>query len=156
MTFEEAKVILRAFERERVEYVLVGSMAMAAQGIVRATRDMGFFVSPRADNVERLKAALKSLYQDPGIDEITSEDLSGDYPVIQYTPPHGQYWLDIMAQLGDAFRYEDLEREEMTVDDIRICVASPRMLYRMKKDTVRPLDRADAARIRKVFGIEED
>lgn len=156
MTFEEAKVILRAFERERVKYVLVGSMAMAAQGIVRATRDMDFIVSPRADNVERLKAALKSLYQDPGIDEITSEDLSGDYPAIQYTPPHGQYWLDIMARLGDAFRYEDLERDEMTVDGIRICVASPRMLYRMKKETVRPLDRADAARIREVFGMDED
>jgi len=40
MTFEESKEILRAFDREGVRYALVGSMAMAAQGIVRATRDM--------------------------------------------------------------------------------------------------------------------
>jgi len=57
MTFEEAKEILAALERERVRYVLVGSMAMAAQGLVRATRDIDFFVSPDPENVERIDAA---------------------------------------------------------------------------------------------------
>ena len=156
MTFEEAKVILAAFERERVDYVLVGSMAMAAQGIVRATRDIDFFVSPRPENVERLRAALMSLFDDPNVAEITSEDLGGDYPAIEYTPPHGRFSMDILARLGEAFRYEDLESEEMTVDGVHLRVATPRMLIRMKKDTVRPLDRADAARIREVFGIEGD
>jgi hypothetical protein len=60
MDLDEAKRILAAFEREKVEYVLVGSMAMAAQGLVRATRDLDFFVSPEPDNVARLKRALKS------------------------------------------------------------------------------------------------
>ena len=49
MTFEESKEILRAFDREGVRYALVGSMAMAAQGIVRATRDMDVFVSPEPE-----------------------------------------------------------------------------------------------------------
>ena len=40
MRFEQAKSILAAFEREDVRYVLVGSMAMAAQGLIRATRDI--------------------------------------------------------------------------------------------------------------------
>jgi TolB-like protein len=39
MTFDEAKTILAALEREGVRYVLVGSMGMAAQG-VRASRDI--------------------------------------------------------------------------------------------------------------------
>jgi hypothetical protein len=30
------------------------------------------------------------------------------------------------------------------------------MLYRMKRDTVRPQDRADAARIRSAFDLEGD
>ncbi len=46
MNLEEAKRILATFEREGVEYVLIGSMAMAAQGLIRATRDLNFFVSP--------------------------------------------------------------------------------------------------------------
>lgn len=35
-------------------------------------------------------------------------------------------------------------------------VASPRMLYRMKMDTVRLQDRADAARIREAFDLEDE
>lgn len=44
---------LAAFDRHRVEYVLVHSMAMAAQGLVRATRDMDVFVAPDAANVDQ-------------------------------------------------------------------------------------------------------
>jgi hypothetical protein len=64
MDLAEAKRILAAFEREKVDYVLVGSMAMAAQGLIRATRDLDFFVSPTPENVGRLKVALRSLYDD--------------------------------------------------------------------------------------------
>jgi len=32
----------------------------------------------------------------------------------------------------------------------------PRLFYRMKKDTVRPQDRADAARIREAFDLEDE
>jgi hypothetical protein len=156
MTFEEAKEILAALEREGVRYVLVGSMAMAAQGLVRATRDIDFFVSPDPENVERLKRALVFLFSDPKVDEITAEDLGGDYPAIEYVPPHGRYSMDILARLGDAFRYEDLESEEMLVDGIRVQVATPRMLWRMKKDTVRPRDRVDAEAIRREFDLEEE
>jgi len=86
----------------------------------------------------------------------SAEDLGGNYPAIQYVPPTGDYSLDILARLGDAFRYEDLEAEEVLVDGIRIRVATPRMLYRMKKGTVRPRDRADAAEIKQHFGLEEE
>lgn len=110
MTFEEAKDVLRAFEREGVQYALVGAMAMAAQGIVRATRDMDVFVSPEPENVERLKRALRSLFDDPNIDQISAEDLTGAYPAIEYVPPGGRFSMDIVARLGRAFRYEDIEK----------------------------------------------
>jgi len=155
MDFEEAKRILSAFELAGVRYVLVGSMAMAVQGLVRATRDIDFFVSPDPDNVERLKSALQAVFADPSIDEISAGDLAGDYPAIQYIPPHGDFSLDILARLGEAFRFDTLESEELLIDGIRVRVATPRMLYEMKKDTVRPQDRVDAAALRERFGIEE-
>ena len=149
--------ILAALDREGVRYVLIGSMAMAAQGLIRATRDIDFFVSPDPDNVERLRRALKSVFDgDVNIDQITAADLGGDYPAIEYTPPHGFYSIDILARLGEAFRFEDLEWEELRVDDIPVRVATPRMLYRMKKDTLRPLDKLDAEALRERFGIRED
>lgn len=155
MTFDEAKSILAALDREGVEYVLVGAMAMAAQGLIRATRDLDFFVSPQPDNIERLKRALNAVFDDPSVDEISAEDLASEYPAITYVPPHGRYSLDILSRLGEAFRYEDLEWEEMVVEDIRVRLATPRMLYRMKKDTARPQDHVDAAWIQRTFELEE-
>lgn len=157
MDLNEAKRILATLEREGVEYVLIGSMAMAAQGIVRATRDLDFFVSARPENVARLKRALKSLYDnDPNVDEISAEELAGEYPAVEYVPPHGQYSIDILTRLGEAFRYESLEFEELQLDGIRVRVATPAMLYRMKKGTVRPQDRLDAETIRQEFGLDEE
>lgn len=157
MDLNEAKRILAAFERERVKYVLVGSMAMAAQGLVRATRDLDFFISPDPENVAQLKRALKSLYDDdPNLDQIRAEELAGDYPAVEYIPPHGRYSIDILTRLGEAFRYETLEFEELLLDGIRIRVATPTMLYRMKKDTVRPQDRLDAETIRREFDLAEE
>ena len=157
MDFQEAKRILAAFEREGVEYVLIGSMAMAAQGLIRATRDLDFFISPTEANVERLRRALTSLYDnDPNVEQITAADLAGDYPAIEYVPPRGEYSIDILSRLGEAFRYETIESEDIVLDGIRVRVATPRMLYRMKKDTVRPQDRVDADTLRRQFGLAEE
>lgn len=136
MSFDEAKRILAAFEAEQVEYVLVGSMAMAAQGIIRATRDLDFFVSPAPENVDRLKRALKRLYdQDPNVDQISAADLAGDYPALEYVPPHGEYSIDILARLGEAFRYDTLESEVLVLEGgTSVRVATPATLYRMKEE----------------------
>lgn len=157
MDLAEAKRILSAFEREDVEYVLIGSIAMAAQGLVRATRDLDFFVSASEANVERLRRALRSLYDnDPNVEEIVAVDLAGDYPAVEYSPPHGRYSIDIISRLGEAFRYETIDSEEILLDGIRVRVATPQMLYRMKKDTVRPQDRLDAETLRRQFGLTEE
>lgn len=156
MTFEEAMRILAAFDHHHVAYVLVGSMAMAAQGIVRATRDIDVFVSPDESNVGRLKAALKEVFDDPSIELIAAVDLAGDYPAIQYVPPTVDYWIDILARLGEAFRYPDLECEILHLEGVSVRVATPRMLYRMKKDTVRPQDHVDAQILKERFGLEDD
>ncbi len=156
MEFDEALEILAALEQAGVRYALVGSMAMAAQGLVRATKDMDFFVAPDADNVARLKVALYSVFEDPNIEEISAADLAGDYPAIQYIPPDGDLSLDILARLGDAFHFEDLEVETLLIEGIRVQVATPRMLYRMKRDTVRPQDRVDAEALRRRFQLGDE
>jgi hypothetical protein len=156
MEFEQTKRILAAFDRHGVSYVLVGGMAMAAQGLVRATRDIDVVVSVEAKNIDRLKAALQELFNDPEIDSIRADELAGDYPAIQYVPPTGDFWIDILARLGEAFQFADLESEELVVEGVRVMVATPRTLYRMKKDTVRPQDRLDAQALRERFDLLEE
>jgi hypothetical protein len=156
MQFDEALRLLAAFERHRVAYVLVGSMAMAAQGVVRATRDIDVFIAPDEPNVARLKAALREVFDDPAIDDISADDLAGDYPAIQYAPAGAEFWIDLLARLGQAFRFEDIESEILTIDGVAVRVATPRMLHRMKRGTVRPQDRLDADVLRQRFGLEEE
>lgn len=103
-----------------------------------------------------VRGTLASVFHDPHIDEITAEDLAGDYPAIQYVPPDGSVPIDLLARLGTAFSYDDIESERREVEGIALEVATPRMLYRMKKDTVRLQDGADAERLRVQFGLGDD
>ena len=148
--------LLAAMERENVRYVMVGSMAMAANGLVRATRDIDLIVASDEHNIERLRAALRSVFKDPSIEEIDADELAGEYPVVQYFPPGESYSVDIIARLGEVFVFDDIEWQWMDVEGLRIKVATPRMLYVMKRDTVREQDRLDARMLRERFGDEVD
>jgi hypothetical protein len=155
MDLDIAKKILTAFEREGVRYVVVGAVAINLLGLARATEDFDVFVAPERQNIERLKVALRSIFADPSIEEISADDLLGDYPAVQYVPPEGGFYVDILTRLGEAFQYHDLEAMRVDLDGLTVSVATPRTLYRMKRDTVRAKDWADAAALRRRFNLEE-
>lgn len=155
MQLDRVLDVLRAFEREQVRYVLIGGVAMTVHGLVRATQDIDFFLACDAENVERAKKALMSVFSDPDIDSISAADLAGDYPTIRYGPPKDDFVIDLISRLGTAFRYEDIEAEEKLIEGVRVRVATPAMLYKMKKDTVRPVDKTDADILRRRFGFED-
>ncbi|AMY08921.1 hypothetical protein LuPra_02127 [Luteitalea pratensis] len=76
---------------------------------------------------------------------------------MQYVPPEGTFRIDILTRLGEAFAFEDLEQTRVDVDEaLTVTVASARTLYRMKRNTVRLKDRADAALLRERFGLHEE
>ncbi len=154
MDYEQTRQVLAAFEREKVEYVIFGAVALNLQGLARATEDLDVFVAPKTENIDRLRVALKSVFDDPHIDEITARDLLGDYPAVQYVPPTGVFHIDILTRLGEAFRFEDLESERIDFDGLEVSVVTPATLYRMKKATIRPQDQGDAERLRQRFGFE--
>ena len=155
MQVEDVRRVLEALERAGVRYAVFGAIAMAAHGLDRATRDLDLFIASDTDNVERLKQALLSVFDDPSIGEISAEELQGEYPVVQYGPPGVDYTIDIVSRLGDAFTFEDLEIVEVDVGATLLHVVSPATLYRMKRDTLRPRDRDDAERLRRAFDLED-
>jgi hypothetical protein len=152
---ERLSELLAALSAEKVEYVLFGGQAVNLHGILRYTDDIDLFVLPTPENVECLRRALRRIWADPSIDEIRAEDLAGDYAVVRYGTPD-DFYIDLVARVGEAFSYADIESEWIDREGVRIRIATPRMLYRMKKDTVRPIDRADSADLREKFGIKED
>lgn len=144
-----------AFNAHHVEYAVFGAVALGLHGLARTTQDLDVFVSANPDNISRLKAALHSVFEDPSIDEISAGDLAGDYPAVRYIPPEG-FGFDIVTRLGTAFRFEDLETVNLDLEGIPVQVVSARQLWLLKRDTLRPLDRADAAALAQRFGFRWD
>ena len=147
--------LLRALNAENVEYVLFGGQAINLHGILRFTDDIDLFICPTRENVERLRRALGRVWADPSIDEIRAEDLTGEYAVVRYGTPD-DFYLDLVSRLGEAYAFADVESEWIERGGVRARVATAQMLYRMKRSTVRPLDRADAADLKAKFHLEDD
>ncbi len=156
MDFEAAQQVLAALEREGVRYVVFGAAALNLLGLARFTEDLDLFIEPDEANIDRLKRALRSVYDDPSIEDISAADLLGEYPAVQYVPPAGSFHLDLLTRLGDAFRFEDLKAVRVPFGPLKVSVATPETLYRMKRDTVRLKDRADAEMLRRRFHLDED
>ena len=154
MDFEKVLEFFRALHDEGVEYVLVGAVGLTVHGIVRATQDVDVFVRPVDENVRRLRAALRRVFPgDSSIDEISAEDLAGEYPAIRYNSPDGSLTIDIIARLGEAFAFENVRSEMKTYEGVSILVATPKTLYDMKKGTLRLQDRADAESLKEEFDL---
>lgn len=157
MDRDEIFRVLRAFEESGLEYVLIGATAMGFHGVVRATEDIDLFIRATADNVERLRSALRAAYaDDPFVDEISPADLLGEYPAVRYYPPSGDLYFDILTRLGEAASFDTVEAEIKTVEGIHVRVATPAALYRLKKGTVRPKDHQDAAALRERFNLKDE
>lgn len=154
---DEMLRVLRAFDEEGLEYVLIGAAAMGFHGLVRATEDLDILIRATPENVERLKRAFRAAYHDdPNIDEIKAADLLGDYPAVRYYPPSGDLYFDVLTRLGEVAAFGTVAAETKSVEGIPVRVATPAALYRLKKGTARPLDRQDAEALRRQFDLEEE
>jgi len=148
--------VLSAFERHGLDYVLIGATALAFHGIVRATEDVDLFVRPEAANIEKLRGALRDVYpNDASIDGIADADLLGEYPAVRFYPSDGDLYFDLLTRLGEAVSFDSITRETKVVDGVRVSVATPSALYRLKRDTVRAIDRQDAEALRLRFPVDE-
>ena len=146
-------IVLDALDKQKVKYILVGGIAVMLHGIERLTRDIDIFVKMDNKNIERLRKALHSIFEDESIKEITLEELQ-KYAVIRYGTPD-DFYIDIIARLGEVAVYEDLEYEIISCQDIKIRIATPETLYNLKKDTIRYKDKFDAAYLKDLIKIRQ-
>jgi hypothetical protein len=75
---------------------------------------------------------------------------------VRYYPPTGDLYFDVMTRLGEAASFDTVDAEIKEVEGIHIRVATPAALYRLKRGTVRALDRQDAAALRERFALNEE
>ena len=55
--------------------VIFGAAALNLHGVARFTEDLDIFIASERENIDRLKRALRSVFDDPHIDEISADDL---------------------------------------------------------------------------------
>ena len=120
-----------------------------------ATEGVDLLVRATSENIARLRRSLHAVYDDPQIEDIRDADLLGEYPSVRYYPPSGDLFVDVMTRLGEAASYDTVEAEIKEIEGIRVRVATPAALFRLKKDTIRPLDRRDAAALAERFKLKE-
>jgi len=140
--FESFLSIIKAFNTYNVRYVVIGGVAVIIHGMPRLTQDLDILIEMTPENIEKLKKALKSCFNDDSINEITLRDLES-YSVIRYGTPEG-FHLDIMASIGEKADYNSVEIGTKEVEGIKIRVATAQSLYELKKDAIRPEDKRDA------------
>ncbi|RLA94330.1 MAG: hypothetical protein DRG55_06720 [Deltaproteobacteria bacterium] len=134
---------------KRVDYLLIGGMAVMLHGLPRFTEDIDIMVDPGAENVRRLKEALHELFEDEAVDEISSSDLL-KYAVVRYGTPEG-FSIDLMAKVGEVATFGDMlrHRQWTTVEGVRIPLCDLRGLLKLKEGTLREKDRMDTRFLRK-------
>jgi len=135
-------ILLKALHRYEVEYILIGGYAVVLHGYSRTTQDMDLMLNGTDVNISKLRTALGSVYQDDSIEEIQLNELN-EYAVIRYGTPD-DFNIDLILRIGQVADYNSIEFEEKIVDGEPIKVATPKALYEMKRNTVRPQDRSDA------------
>ena len=153
--YDMLRRVLAALEEGGVQYAVFGAVAMSLHGLARNTEDLDVFVAPNTANIERVKRALHSVILDPEIDTINVAELMGEYPAVRYIPPEGDFYIDIVTRLSEAFSFADLDITRVPFEGFTVSVITPETLYRMKKDTVRAKDRIDADWLRRTFDIEQ-
>lgn len=156
LDLDRVLAVIRAMNDEGVEYITFGAIALWAHGIVRVTEDADFFVAPTVDNIERLKRALRRVWNDPSIDEISADEMLDDYPAVRYAPPDTDLYFDFLTRLGEAFSFDTLESEMAEIEGVPLRVVTARQLYEMKRDTVRAKDKGDAEALRQRFSLPEE
>ncbi len=137
------KAVLKELQKHDVDYVLIGGLAVAFHGIPRFTEDIDIIVKRSKENITRLKTALHSVFDDDSIDEITYDDLV-EYAVVRYGTPDN-FYIDVMDRIGEAFSYDDLEFQVVEMDGIQIRIATIETLIKLKKGTIREIDKLDVA-----------
>jgi len=152
--------LLRHLEEHRVEYIIIGGLAVGAHGHVRPSKDLDIVPNPTRENLTRLIAALLSANTvDAGAGDFDQAELPMSAMNLEDLAQGGNFQLK--TELGDldVFQwvsgiesedlYVELDREALTgsVEGVSVRVCGLDHLLMMKRAAGRPQDLADLRRL---------
>lgn len=135
----------------RVEFVLVGGLAVTLQGYVRFTEDVDMLIESSPENVKRLLAALEN-YGEGFARELSVDDFTDEEGAIRIVEEIEQCQLDVFTRMSGR-TYDDVVRDAdiFPLEGHRIYYASKSALIGWKEKSVREKDRLDALALRQLM-----
>ncbi|HEY5266749.1 MAG TPA: hypothetical protein VIJ40_08050 [Acidimicrobiales bacterium] len=117
----EAEVIIDAFNRFKVDYVVIGAFAAIAQDVpIPPSMDIDFYASPDQLNLERLSKTLEFLDAkirvndlDEGIAFDRSSEFLGRMQMLNLTCEFGEF--DILFEAAGIQDFQGLEERSLSV-----------------------------------------
>jgi hypothetical protein len=132
--------LLAAFLAAKVDYAVVGGVAVNAHGYMRATNDLDIFIRPTEDNAKAAFEALRAL--GVPLEDLQPNDLLNDHENLRFG--HMDDHIDILASIGDmSFDQVWRNRIEAEVAGLSIPFISKPDLIENKKQVGRLRDLAD-------------
>lgn len=132
--------LLAEFNAAGVEYLVVGAHALAAHGLVRATKDLDVWVRPEPQNAKRVLIALAAF--GAPLHDLTVADFSR--PGITFQIGVEPIRIDVITEIdGVAFHEAWPDRLEARFVDQTVGVLSRHHLMTNKRTSARPQDLVD-------------
>jgi len=139
--------LLAAFAAAKVEFAVVGGVAVNMHGYVRATNDLNIFIRPTAENALAAYNALLAL--GVSLEGLEPSDLLDDEDNLRFGP--GEDHIDILASIGEMpFDQVWRNRMEKEVEGLSIPFISKADLIANKRQVGRLRDLADVEELEMV------
>ena len=146
--------ILRSLEKQKVDYAVIGGVAVVLYGYVRFTKDIDLMIDFSEENLRRFKRVLSALNFQPGVpvepmdmadvnkrEEWTREK---NAKVLTFYNPESQLLqIDVLLTKN----LSDVKHTRKRIDDFEISVVDYEDLLKMKKETARPTDLIDIEKL---------
>ncbi len=144
--------LLAAFAAAKVDYAVVGGVAVNAHGYVRATHDLDIFIRPTLENACAAFGALLAL--GVPLEGLEAADLLNDEENLRFGPEEDH--IDILASIGEmGFDQVWRNRVETMVDELPVSFISKFDLMENKRQVGRLRDLADVEELARIPDASE-
>ena len=140
--------LLVSLVNARVDFVLVGGLAVALNGFVRATEDVDILVSRDPENLRRMLDCLSG-FGEGHARELTAADFTDEEGAVRI---YEDFPLDIFTRIG-GFRLDDLRAHiaHEKVGDVAVPYLNVTGLVTLKSGSHREKDHLDVLALQRIL-----
>lgn len=157
--------VLKAFNREGVEFVVIGGIALNLHGVPRATADLDMAIALEEENLKKIVNILKAFGHKPrapiNIDEFAIGNLErwrNEKKMDTFTfwnPKKPYEEIDILIHNPIDFGQLKSKAQIITAEGLEIPIASIDHLIKLKRISNREQDKSDIKALQKIEKLRE-